>query len=153
MANDTTDGMAMLSFEECRHLLRAGGVGIIALRGVEAPVLRPVNFALHERSSNGARPAAVEVLRNSCLLIRTGEGRILEAAIGGEPASFVISAIDGLEHTGWSVVVTGRLVDRSRVEGIDAVPLRPWARAEKNRFVGLSIEEISGRRIAGGVVG
>lgn len=128
------NGLEVLSIGECQARLGAGGVGILALRGVAAPILRPVNFALHE----------------GWILIRTGAGQILEAAVGCEPASFTISEIDRLEHTGWSIVVSGKLVERSNLGRVDNAPLRPWARAEKNHFVGLSIDEISGRRIAQG---
>ena len=67
--------------------------GILALVGSPAPILRPVNFALHGR----------------WLLVRTGEGRIFEAAQRAEPASFVVSEVDRFEHTGFSVVVSGTL--------------------------------------------
>jgi len=134
MSEAVEDGMELLAIPECEHLLGAGGVGILALSGVAAPVLRPVNFALHE----------------GWVLIQTGEGQILEAAQSTEPASFVISEVDRLEHTGWSVVVTGALVERSSIDEVGDVPLRPWARAEKHHFVGLSIDQISGRRIAAG---
>jgi nitroimidazol reductase NimA-like FMN-containing flavoprotein (pyridoxamine 5'-phosphate oxidase superfamily) len=126
------DGLEALSIAECERRLRTGGVGILALCGVEAPVLRPVNFAVHE----------------NWVLIRTGEGQILEAAQGAEPASFVISETDRLEHAGWSVVVTGKLAERASLGEIGKIPLRPWARTEKHHFVGLSIEEVSGRRLA-----
>jgi nitroimidazol reductase NimA-like FMN-containing flavoprotein (pyridoxamine 5'-phosphate oxidase superfamily) len=126
------DGMEALSVADCQRLLGAGGVGILAMCGVAAPVLRPVNFAVHE----------------GWVLIRTGEGQILEAAHGSEPASFAISEVDRLEHGGWSVIVTGKLAERSSLGDVADVPLRPWARAEKHHFVGLSIDQISGRRIA-----
>ena len=58
-------GTAALPIEECERRLAAGGVGILALAGVAAPVLRPVNF----------------VLRKGAVILRTGEGRILEARI------------------------------------------------------------------------
>ena len=124
-------GTAALPIEECERRLAAGGVGILALAGVAAPVLRPVNF----------------VLRKGAVILRTGEGRILEAAQFAEPASFVICEVDRFEHTGWSVVVTGKLVERSTLGHLSDLPLRPWARAEKHHLVGLSIDEISGRRI------
>jgi 1-acyl-sn-glycerol-3-phosphate acyltransferase len=59
--------MEILSLAECERLLTAGGVGILAVGRGEAPVLRPVNFAVHERS----------------VWLRTGEGRIRgrEAAV------------------------------------------------------------------------
>lgn len=131
---EVQQGMEVLSIEECERRLAEGGVGILALAGVTEPVLRPVNFVAHEGQ----------------VLIRTGEGQILEAAQVLEPASFVIMAVDRLEHAGWSVVVTGTLTERSSTGPIADVPLRPWARAEKHHFVGLSIERISGRRIAEG---
>ena len=134
MAGDGQDGLEALSPRECETRLCAGGVGILALVGEPAPVLRPVNFAVHER----------------WLLMRTGEGRIRAAAARGEPASFVVSDVDRLEHTGWSVVVTGRLVERDATPELARVPLRPWARADKHHFVALSIEEVSGRRLAEG---
>jgi hypothetical protein len=94
------------------------------------------------------------VLHAGSIVMRTGEGRILEAAQLGEPASFVLCEVDRFEHTGWSVVVTGKLLERSALDDLDALPLRAWARAEKAHLVGLAIEEISGRRIAeGGVTG
>ncbi len=134
MRTDVVDGMECLSIPECQDLLRGGGVGILALCGVAAPILRPVNFALHEGT----------------LVIRTGEGRILEAAQGAEPASFSISQIDGLEHAGWSVIVVGKLSERSPGSDVAKVPLRPWVKAPKHHFIGLSIDEISGRRLADG---
>ena len=128
---DDYDGMRSLSSSESQKLLDSGGVGILALCGVAAPVLRPVNFIQHRGR----------------VLIRTGEGQILEAAQGGEPASFVVSQVDRFEHTGWSVVVTGKLIEEPSDVSNSDLPLRPWARAEKHRFVALSIDEISGRCI------
>lgn len=128
-------GLEPLSTAECERRLRAGGVGILAMTGPQAPVLRPVNFAVHEGG----------------LLMRTGEGRILEAAERGEPASFVVSETDRFEHTGWSVVVSGTLsakTEKETSEVLARVALRPWARADKHHFVWLSIDAISGRRLA-----
>lgn len=132
---ENLDGTASLSIPECERRLEAGGVGILALAGVAAPVLRPINFILHQ----------------GAVVLRTGEGSILEAANFSEPASFVIFEVDRFEHTGWSVVVTGKLMERKALGSLSELPLRPWARAEKHHLVGLSIEEISGRRLANGV--
>lgn len=130
-------GTQTLTIPECEELLRAGGVGLLALSGTTVPVQRPVNYSMHEGG----------------VLIRTGEGQILEAAQIGEPASFAIAEIDRFEHTGWSVVVTGVLCERSRVESVGAGGPRPWARDAKHHFVMLSIEQISGRRIVKGAIG
>jgi nitroimidazol reductase NimA-like FMN-containing flavoprotein (pyridoxamine 5'-phosphate oxidase superfamily) len=131
MTTEVEPGLETLSISQCDQLLRAGGVGILALSGVAAPVLRPVNFAVH----------------GGWVLMRTGEGQILEAAHSAEPGSFVISEIDRFEHTGWSVVVTGKLSEHSAIGPLQDIPLRPWARDPKHHFVGLSIDELSGRRI------
>jgi len=137
LGNPVEQGTEALTIAECERRLSDGGVGILALTGVAEPVLRPVNFAFH----------------NGAVLIRTGEGQILEAAVASEPASFVIMAVDRLEHTGWSVIVTGALSERSNASVGADVPLRAWARAEKHHFVGLSTDRISGRRIAEGFGG
>lgn len=133
MAKPEVDqGMEILSLAECERLLTAGGVGILALGGGEAPVLRPVNFAVHERS----------------VWLRTGEGRILAAARARRPASFVVSSIDRLEHVGHSVVVIGKLAERTKEDDVPELRLRPWVRSDKHHLVTLSIDEVSGRRIA-----
>ena len=36
---EADDGLEVIEIPECEHRLRAGGVGILALSGVEAPVL------------------------------------------------------------------------------------------------------------------
>jgi len=126
------DGMEALSIPDCEQRLSRGGVGTLALCGVEAPVLRPVNFAVHQ----------------GWIIIRTGEGQIFDAATRSEPASFVISDLDRLEHSGWSVVVSGSLAELSSLGFTESIPLRPWAKADKNQFVGLCIDQISGRSIA-----
>ena len=129
--DDGGDGTRILSDEECTKLLDRPGVGVLALCGVEAPVLRPVNFAC-----DGGQ-----------VVIRTGEGQILSAAQGGEPASFVISTVDAFEHTGRSVVVTGRLHERLPDDDVEGLPLRPWVRSPKHHFVALTMDTVSGREI------
>jgi len=119
---------------ECRRRLAEGGVGRLAMRGSDAPELRPVNFVMHD----------------GLLIVRTGEGVILQAARRGEAASFEIDATDPLEHTGWSVVVTGNLSELATNEANLALPLRPWASGRNDRFVGLSLVRVSGLRIPPG---
>ena len=126
------EGMETITIAECEQLLNSGGVGVLALCGTPAPILRPVNFAAYLGQ----------------VVIRTGEGQILTAAKGSEPASFVVSGFDRFEHRGWSVVVSGKLTEQSSLGDLTDLPLRPWVRSGKNRFVALSITTLSGRRIA-----
>jgi len=126
-----TEGLAELSMAECERRLLAGGVGILAMVGVTTPVQRPINFVFHEKT----------------IILLTGEGQILEAAQFAEPASFAIFEVDRFEHTGWSVVVTGKLMEQPNPdEGAD-LSLRPWVRADKRHRVALAVDQISGRRI------
>lgn len=127
-------GIEIFEASECRRRLRAGGVGRIAMRGENAPELRPVNFTL----------------RDGKVVIRTGDGLILAAARRGEAASFEIDEIDRLEHTGWSVIAAGKLFELPTDDEHLALPLRPWASGNKDHFVGLTLDRISGLRIPPG---
>ena len=124
---------------ECRRLLSESSVGRLATRGGDAPDIRPVNFLLREGQ-----------LGEGQLVIRTGDGEILAAARRGETASFEVDAIDPLEHTGWSVVAVGKLLELPSDAEHLALPLRPWASGSKDRFVGLSLDRVSGLRIPPG---
>ncbi len=126
------DGFDEIPIEVCMRLLRDGAVGLLALPGSEAPDVRPVNFALRRRQ----------------LVMRTGRGRLFEGARQKEPASFVISESDRLEHSGWSVVVTGRLSICDPTDSAIRSGVRSWARADKRDWILLSIECVSGRRIS-----
>lgn len=126
------EGLVALGRADCDRLLAGGGVGLIALPGSGAPEMRPVNFALQDHR----------------LVLRTGVGQILDAARRGDPAAFAIVAADRFEHTGWSVVVQGRLEECPPGDRAFDAPVRPWARASKDAVVALSIEQISGRRLA-----
>jgi nitroimidazol reductase NimA-like FMN-containing flavoprotein (pyridoxamine 5'-phosphate oxidase superfamily) len=131
------DGLDEIPLETCQRLLKDGAVGLLAMAGTEAPDVRPVNFVLLDRS----------------VVMRTGRGRIYQGALRREPASFVISESDRLEHSGWSVVVSGRLSLCEGDEILAAARVRPWARVEKREVVALSMDHVSGRRLARRVSG
>jgi len=133
-ADDFEEGLLALSDEQCLLHLKAGAVGLIGLRRPGAPALRPVNYLLRENS----------------ILIRTGRGEILRSAQSGEPASFAISGIDPLEHTGWSVVATGRLSVLPADPALERLPLRAWAAAGRDHFVSLALDQVDGRHIPPG---
>ena len=127
------DGLLVLEPDECRRLLDRGGIGRLALPGASAPELRPVNF----------------LLEGDAVVMRTGDGVILAAARRGDAVAFEIDAIDPLEHTGWSVLVTGKLTERAADAATRALPLRAWAPNPKDRYVSLALESVSGRRLPG----
>ena len=132
--DETPAGIREIDDEECRRLLARGGVGRVGLPGDGAPILRPVNFVVHD----------------GALVVLTGEGVILDAARRGDPAAFETDGIDPLEHTGWSVIVTGRIAELPSDEAMQGLPLRAWASGQRDRYVGISLDEITGRRIPPG---
>jgi len=131
---DPGPGIETFERAQCFERLGQGGVGRLGLQGSDAPQLRPVNF----------------VLREDQLIIRTGDGSILAAARAGEAAGFEIDEIDRLEHTGWSVVATGKLSELDSSAANRALPLRAWASGQKDRFVALSLDRVTGLRIPPG---
>jgi nitroimidazol reductase NimA-like FMN-containing flavoprotein (pyridoxamine 5'-phosphate oxidase superfamily) len=126
------EGFDVIPTDVCMRMLREGAVGLLALVGPEAPDVRPVNFALHRQE----------------IVMRTGRGRIFEGARDEEPASFVISESDRLEHSGWSVVVTGRLSICDPTDSAVRTRVRPWVKSDKREWVVLSIDHVTGRRIS-----
>lgn len=133
-AGTTTEGIEILDPAECHRLLGLGGVGCLGLPTTGAPILRPVNF----------------VVCDGAIVLRTGEGPILEAARRGALVAFETDDIDRLEHTGWSVIVEGALAELPTDEATLGLPLRAWASGRRDRFVGIVPTEVSGRRIPPG---
>jgi len=134
MTEEHENPLLVLPRQECLRLLRAGGVGCIGLPSSGAPLLRPVNFTL----------------QGDALVIRTGEGRILDAARRLDLVSLEIQDVDRLEHTGWSVLVSGKLAELPSDALTAALPLRAWASGRKDRLVALTLDEVSGLRIPPG---
>jgi nitroimidazol reductase NimA-like FMN-containing flavoprotein (pyridoxamine 5'-phosphate oxidase superfamily) len=129
------NGLQVLDREECLELLRSSTVGRIGLSSGALPLVLPVNFCL-----DGDR-----------VVLRTGEGTKLETASRNAVVSFEVDAIDPLFHSGWSVVVTGvagQLLDDEDLERARALPLLPWGSAVADRFVAITLDLVSGRRIA-----
>lgn len=128
------EGLEILSPNECQRLLTEAAIGRLAMPATGAPTLRPVNFALD----------------GEALVIRTGEGSILDAARRGLSVSLEADGIDRLDHTGWSVIVVGTIRERATDDRTLALPLRAWASGKKDRFVSISMESVEGRRIPPG---
>ncbi len=124
----------VLEREECLRLLREAPVGCLALASESAPELLPVNFVVWDGS----------------IVIRTGEGKILDAGRRGQTVSFQIHGTDRLEHTGFSVNVVGKLTRLATDRKTLSLPLRPWASGVKDCFVTLSLTQVTGRRIPPG---
>ena len=119
--------------KECDRLLAAGGVGRVVLVEERGPVAFPVNFSLLDGD----------------ILFRTAADSPVAAADGQE-VGFEVDRIDDALHEGWSVLVTGRarrLVDPDEVARARALEVEPWAGGDREVYLRLVPDEVSGRRI------
>lgn len=116
--------------EECLALLAGLGVGRLAVAVPGAPPLVvPVNY----------------VLDGEAVVFRSGVGAKLRA-LRGTPVSFEVDEIDLVRHTGWSVLVRGWAYETTRWE-IEHLELQPWVATDREHWVRIVPETISGRRI------
>ena len=124
----------ILDEDECLRLLEREPIGRIGLTSAALPVVLPVNFVMLERT----------------IVFASDPGLKLEAARAGQVACLEVDGYEVLDHSGWSVLATGRLaeiVDRERLAAARELPLSPWAVSHPRHYVELSIELLSGRRI------
>lgn len=134
MSPVTTDrnGLEVLDREQCLELLATAQLGRIAVTSGALPSIVPVNYTLVDEY----------------IVIRTGRGTKLDAATRNAVVAFEADAIDPVEHTGWSVMVTGVSRELSREE-LDRVGSKPdrWAPGSAGRYIAVSTDVISGRRV------
>lgn len=134
------NGLESLSREECLALLAQSAMGRVGVTWDVLPVILPVNYVL-----DGER-----------IVLRTVAGTKLCAALSHAVVAFEIDGFDSLGHTGWSVLVRGpahELTEGADLERVRHLPLRPWASDEADRFVAITIELMSGRRVHHGALG
>ena len=123
-----------LSRDECILRLQAHGVGRIAVTVRGRPLIYPVNYAVHE----------------DAIVIRTRSGGELDSATDDAVAAFEIDGTDILYHEGWCVLVVGRASHVSNptdLAGFNGVRLSPWAGEDRDSFVRIPFDEVSGRHI------
>jgi nitroimidazol reductase NimA-like FMN-containing flavoprotein (pyridoxamine 5'-phosphate oxidase superfamily) len=128
------NGLEILSRAECLQLLAGARVGRVGLSVGALPAVLPVNFALVD----------------DAIVLRTAAGSKLDAALVNAVVAFEVDSIDPLYHTGWSVLVQGvasEVMDPAERERLLAAPLRPWADHDRDRFVRICLDLVSGRRL------
>jgi uncharacterized protein len=123
--------LVTLDDSECLTLLRLEAIGRLATTTstATAPDVVPVNYAL-----DGDRP-----------VLRTHDGEILQQAMA-HPVSLQVDRFDWSHRAGWSVLVQGRaeiVQPTAEVEG----RLDSWAPGPQPRFLRITPERITGRRI------
>ena len=128
------EGLVHLDETECWEFLARHHLGRVGLVHVDQPMIFPVNYALDGHS----------------VVFRTAPGTKLAMAAAGRPAVFEVDEASELFETGTSVMVHGALQEiTDPVERRHAreLPIRPWARGDRDHYVRIDEHWISGRRI------
>jgi nitroimidazol reductase NimA-like FMN-containing flavoprotein (pyridoxamine 5'-phosphate oxidase superfamily) len=126
--------LEILSPEECLALAASMPIGRIVFTDRALPAVQPVNFLVEDGS----------------VIIRTAQGSKLAAATRNAIVAFEVDEFDHQARTGWSVTLVGRaqsVRDPDEVARLARLPLRTWAPGERDRFIRIRPEHVSGRRI------
>src|SRR5262249_39290635 len=109
---------------------RVGHVGFV---DNGKPMILPVNY-LYE---------------NESIVVRTSSGTPIDA-LDGATVAFEVDDHRPLEHSGWSVLVHGtvkRVNDEPEIDKLNRGPLRSWAWSSPDRWLRISVDQVTGRRI------
>ena len=130
---DRRTGLEVLDHDECVALLDRSKLARIAVLIGGQPLIFPVNFTLD----------------GDAVVFRTDEGTKLHAARNG-PVAFECDGVDGVYHTGWSVLGTGNaeeVVNAAELARLARLPLGPWCPGPKSTWVRIRPRMLTGRRI------
>jgi hypothetical protein len=126
--------LAPLSKDESLRLIAPGGMGRVAYRTDTGPEVLPVNYVLDDD--------------RRAVIFRTSPDGVLARQVG-ETVGFEVDRIDEAQRSGWSVLVSGQLLrlvlPAAQLE--ESVDVSPWAGGERDTYLRIEIERISGRRI------
>jgi uncharacterized protein len=133
--NGAPDRLEELGREECLRLLGTAAIGRVAVSVGALPVVLPVNICVDEGT----------------VVFRTAAGTKLTAACDNAVIALEADSVDPVYQAGWSVLVRGRareISDPAELARASRLPLRAWAGGDRDHFIRLSPELISGRRLA-----
>jgi nitroimidazol reductase NimA-like FMN-containing flavoprotein (pyridoxamine 5'-phosphate oxidase superfamily) len=126
---------------ECLRLLAAGGVGRIGYSGRFGPTILPVNFALHGET----------------IVFRTGQhspmGEDLRTGMADAAykVAFEVDEISPATREGWSILVQGaahHLDSAAELATVRETGVQPWPGGEKDLFIRIVPDRVTGRRIS-----
>jgi hypothetical protein len=133
-ASDKVSPAELLELDRatCLALLMTQHVGRLVTSGTP-PAIRVLNYTAFEH----------------VVMFRSDPGPNVDAIID-TPVVFEADMIDARTRSGWSVVVHGVARDVSdHLDGFALAGARvePWVAGPKNRWVGITIEQVTGRRL------
>lgn len=127
-------GLIRMDEEACWRFLARHWLGRVGLIHLDNPMIFPVNYALDERT----------------IVFRTAPGTKLRLSAVGVRVAFEVDEATELFETGTSVVVHGSLhevTDRDELARLRRLPLRTWAPGDRDHFVRIDADYITGRQI------
>jgi nitroimidazol reductase NimA-like FMN-containing flavoprotein (pyridoxamine 5'-phosphate oxidase superfamily) len=127
--------MEQLDRDECIRLIERhpACVGRVALAGPR-PIIFPVNYAVDRGN----------------VVFRSDPGTKFQAAADGSYVAFEVDWVEPSWQHGWSVVVRGQthvVSDPDELARVRRLPLLPWAEGNKEHYVSIDSQLISGRRL------
>jgi transcriptional regulator with XRE-family HTH domain len=129
--------LTRLNQAECVGLLAPGGVGRVAVTTAAGPAVFPVNFVMAGRT----------------IVFGTSAASVL-AAHGDGPVAFEVDHLDEALAQGWSVLAQGtghRVTDPAELAWVKKnAAVWPWAGGDRQVYVRIIPERITGRRILDG---
>lgn len=129
-----SEGMEILTEQECRDLLEAVSLGRVVFTDRALPAIQPVTFAIADGD----------------VVILTSAGSKLAAAASNAIVAFEIDEFDHAVVSGWSVVIIGHarvVAEDGELERMRALPLKPWTAGEPAHYIAITPELISGRSL------
>jgi uncharacterized protein len=127
-------GMEILGKDECRLLLHQATIGRIVFTHQALPAIQPVNFVLHGEH----------------IVLKASRTSRLATAAADAIVAFEVDDVDTEAQTGWSVVAVGpahRATAPAEIAELDTLPLRSWAPGERDEFIVIRPQLITGRRL------
>ncbi|MER6737919.1 pyridoxamine 5'-phosphate oxidase family protein [Streptomyces puniciscabiei] len=131
------DGFRTLDRQECLRLLAKVPVGRLVYTRQALPAVLPVNFGLDTDFS---------------VLVRTSATSDLVRAVDGGVVAFEADDFNADEHSGWSVVVTGRataVTDPAEHERLSRTGPVSWVVTQNWVFLRIEAEMVTGRELVG----
>ena len=126
--------LEILQPAQCWRLLAGEELGRVAVLVDGVPEIYPVNHIVDAET----------------IVFRTDRGSKLLSMVRSPSVCFEVDGTDPLERRGWSVMVRGRAVEVAGGDAIarlTALGLRYWAPGEKQHWIRIEPERVSGRRI------
>jgi uncharacterized protein len=133
-ASASHDHIEPLTGDECIRRLKAHGVGRLGVDTHAGVGIFPVNY----------------VVDGDSIVVRVRRDGMLDEATDGSVVAFEIDEADSMYHEGWSVLVQGHCVhvrDAGELDTLGRLPLLPWGGTDRDLFLRIAMELVSGRHI------